>query len=149
MHGEKSVVGPDRDRVIRNEAVASVARAVLEDVIEAVFARPDTRLVVYGTLAPGQANHSVVADLRGEWTEVRLVGELREWHDYPAFVWSHPGTEIAAWVLASEALTTAWSRIDRFEGNGYARHLLPVMMSDSASFDVVKGYVLADSRRAE
>ncbi|HEV2915363.1 MAG TPA: gamma-glutamylcyclotransferase [Pyrinomonadaceae bacterium] len=89
------------------------------------------RLAVYGTLAPGQPNHHVVAPLGGEWTEGLIVGELLSegWGaalGYPAFRPQAGGVAVAVQVLTTPALATAWPALDRFEGPEYRRILVPV-----------------------
>lgn len=43
--------------------------------LDALF-RTSHTLAVYGTLAPGQPNHHVVAPLGGEWTDGLIEGDL-------------------------------------------------------------------------
>jgi gamma-glutamylcyclotransferase (GGCT)/AIG2-like uncharacterized protein YtfP len=54
-------VGPDDRRAERR--------------LDALF-RTSHTLAVYGTLAPGQPNHHVVAPLGGEWTDGTIEGDL-------------------------------------------------------------------------
>jgi hypothetical protein len=56
--GRDDTAGPTDDR----------GAADAEQRLEALF-RTSQALAVYGTLAPGQPNHHVVAPLGGEWTE--------------------------------------------------------------------------------
>jgi len=49
----------------------------MEKVVDLLFDRPSRRLVVYGTLAPGEANESILAGVQGAW-EVDLKLEERE-----------------------------------------------------------------------
>jgi len=72
----------------------------------------DDRFVVYGTLAPGQPNHQVVAG-------------------YPAMVWRPGGQRIDVHVLESSELSRHWARLDEFEGVGYRRVLVPVFRHDA------------------
>ena len=101
-----------------------------EERIEAHF---QTRhlLAVYGTLAPGQPNHHVVAPLGGEWTDGVIEGDLFRvgWGaalGYPGFRPRTGGGEVAVKVLRTPALEAAWPELDRFEGPGYRRILVPV-----------------------
>src|SRR5215210_8493620 len=55
-------------------AVASDDRYA-ERQLDALF-RTSHTLAVYGTLAPGQPNHNVVAPLGGEWTDGLIEGDL-------------------------------------------------------------------------
>ena len=84
------------------------------------------RLAVYGTLAPGQPNHGVLASLDGRWIEGRVRGRLVEsgWGaalGYPGLVLDEAGDVVRVWVLESVDLPTEWSRLDDFEGPGYER----------------------------
>lgn len=88
-------------------------------------------LAVYGTLAPGQPNHHVVAPLGGEWTEGLIEGDLFPvgWGatlGYPAFRPRAGGPAVPVRVLASPLLPAAWPGLDHFEGAEYRRILVPV-----------------------
>jgi gamma-glutamylcyclotransferase (GGCT)/AIG2-like uncharacterized protein YtfP len=88
-------------------------------------------LAVYGTLAPGRANHHVVAPLGGEWSEGVIEGDLAEqgWGatlGFPAFRPRTGGVMIHTFVLTSPALPNAWKALDEFEGAEYRRILVPV-----------------------
>ena len=77
--------------------------------------RTSHTLAVYGTLAPGQPNHHIVAPLRGEWTDGLIEGDL-----LPV-------------GLRAPLLATAWPDLDRFEGPGYRRILVPVFSTELSS----------------
>lgn len=96
-----------------------------------VLFRTSHTLAVYGTLAPGQPNHHVVAPLGGEWTDGLIEGDLISvgWGTtlgYPAFRPRVGGAAVAVQVLTSPMLATAWPTLDRFEGSDYRRILVPV-----------------------
>ena len=98
--------------------------------LEALFGISQT-LAVYGTLAPGQPNHHVVAPLGGAWTEGVVEGDLSPvgWGatlGYPAFRPRPGGPAVAVQVLTSSQLATSWPTLDRFEGPEYRRILVPV-----------------------
>jgi gamma-glutamylcyclotransferase (GGCT)/AIG2-like uncharacterized protein YtfP len=91
----------------------------------------ETRLAVYGTLAPGQANHGAVADLRGSWTGGVVHGHLHPtgWgvtYGFPALAWHPDASAVTVQLLTSPDLPAAWDRLDRFEGEAYQRILVPV-----------------------
>jgi gamma-glutamylcyclotransferase (GGCT)/AIG2-like uncharacterized protein YtfP len=93
--------------------------------------RTSHTLAVYGTLAPGQPNHHVVAPLGGEWTDGLIEGDLIPlgWGaalGYPGFRPRAGGDAVAVKVLTAPALATAWPDLDRFEGPGYRRILVPI-----------------------
>ena len=92
-------------------------------------------LAVYGTLAPGRPNHHIVAPLGGEWTEGLIEGDLLPvgWGadlGYPGFRPRAGGDAVAVWVLSAPLLASAWPDLDRFEGPGYRRILVPVFSTE-------------------
>ena len=96
---------------------------------------PDKTLIVYGTLAPGRPNHSVVADIAGMWHKVVIKGTLIEegWgaaQGYPVFTPDAQGWPIEAYVLRSVDLAAHWLRLDDFEGDGYRRILAVYELKD-------------------
>jgi len=95
-------------------------------------AAADTRLAVYGTLAPGEVNHAVVADLRGTWSRGVVRGRLHPtgWgmtYGFPALRWDPDGPDVPVHLLTSADLPAAWARLDRFEGDAYRRIVVPVV----------------------
>jgi gamma-glutamylcyclotransferase (GGCT)/AIG2-like uncharacterized protein YtfP len=107
--------------------------------------RTSHTLAVYGTLAPGRPNHHVVAPLGGEWTDGLIEGDLLPmgWGadlGYPGFRPRDGGDAVAVQVLTAPLLATAWPTLDRFEGPGYERILVPV-------FSTVLGGGQAGERR--
>ncbi len=90
-----------------------------------------TRLAVYGTLAPGQCNHHIIAPLRGSWTEGSVRGVLHnaEWvtaGGFPSFTHDPNGALVPVQVLESADLPRHWERLDQFEGSEYRRIVVPV-----------------------
>lgn len=105
-----------------------------EQRLDALF-RTRERLAVYGTLAPGQPNHHMVAPLRGEWTDGLIEGDLfpAGWGaalGYSAFRPREGGSAVAVKVLTAPLLATAWAALDRFEGPEYQRILVPVFSAE-------------------
>jgi gamma-glutamylcyclotransferase (GGCT)/AIG2-like uncharacterized protein YtfP len=95
----------------------------------------DTRLAVYGTLAPGEINHAVVAGLRGTWTRGVVHGALHPvgWgmtHGFPALRWHPDQPAVEVQLLTSADLPGAWPRLDHFEGEAYRRIIVPVTSGD-------------------
>lgn len=89
------------------------------------------RLAVYGTLAPGQPNEHVLADLAGHWIEGTVRGHLSEegWGadlGYPGIHLDPDGPEVTVQVLDSILLADHWDRLDQFEGPGYRRSVVTV-----------------------
>ena len=102
----------------------------LEEELEACFGA-SRRLAVYGSLAPGEANHHVVASLAGEWRDGFVLGELHPtgWGaalGYPAIRLDPQGRRVPVKLLVSDALPAQLERLDDFEGPEYCRKLVPV-----------------------
>jgi gamma-glutamylcyclotransferase (GGCT)/AIG2-like uncharacterized protein YtfP len=130
-HSEKTPRGPDPEKNERDRAVSGVASAGIEDYFDLLLDRPSHRLAVYGTLAPGEANASVLADISGEWLDGTLRGELTKSEGLPWFRWRESGSEVGVKVLTSGDLPDHFADIDRFEGSRHARSLVPVVCRGS------------------
>jgi gamma-glutamylcyclotransferase (GGCT)/AIG2-like uncharacterized protein YtfP len=106
---------------------------------------PETRLAVYGTLRPGEANHHMLADLPGTWERGTVRGRLHRtgWgmtFGFPALIWDPGAPPVPVQVLTSRELPAHWARLDAFEGNAYRRVVVPVRIgADSVLANV---YVL-------
>ena len=105
-------------------AVVAAAAATLTSGAVAA-ARSGNRLVVYGSLAPGEANHHVVAGLEGSWRPCVITGSLDVHNGYRIFRWEKGGARIDAQMLISTALPSNWRRLDEFEGADYCRVVIP------------------------
>ena len=82
------------------------------------------RLFVYGTLAPGRANHKVLERIPGSWEAATLRGTLLDegWGarlGCPGIVPAEDGDEVEGFVFTSAHLADHWSMLDAFEGEGY------------------------------
>jgi len=101
-----------------------------------VIGRPDCRLAAYGSLAPGESNHSQLGPLSGFWEEGSVRGHLERvgWGEaigFPGMRWDPEGEAIRVKLFTSEDLPTHWQRLDEFEGADYRRILIPVETEDS------------------
>lgn len=110
---------------------------------------PDHRLFVYGTLAPGRPNAHVLAPLGGTWQRGTVRGQLLPdgWGaaaGYPALVPDISGEEVAGLLFTAAELPAHWARIDAFEGPGYVRVPIAVVLEDGTS---VEAFVYALSGR--
>lgn len=92
--------------------------------------RPESALIVYGTLAPGRSNHSQVAHIKGVWEQGIVRGKLLPlgWGaniGYNGFQHTLKGEQeaIPAFVLLSDELVKNWPALDAFEGTEYRRLL--------------------------
>jgi len=103
------------------------------------------RLFVYGTLAPGRANHRVLESIPGIWEAAILKGKLLEegWGSKlgcPGIVPSDEGEEVEGYVFTSDHLSGHWAMLDEYEGNGYKR--VPVLVKIESG-EKIEAYVYA------
>jgi len=124
-HGEKTPYGPDLKKRERDEQVCISIVPLLELLFDMLLDQPCKKLISYGTLAPGQPNHSLVSDLKGEWDECVIRGALNQDQGLSQFSWDPAGSEQNASLFTSGDLPTNWHRIDKFEGARYRRRLVP------------------------
>jgi gamma-glutamylcyclotransferase (GGCT)/AIG2-like uncharacterized protein YtfP len=99
--------------------------------------RASEHLIAYGSLSPGSPNHARLATLGGIWEKGWVEGELEEvgWGaqiGFPALRWRPGGSHVGAHLLRSEALRNHWAALDRFEGAGYQRILVPFYSEDGS-----------------
>lgn len=91
---------------------------------------PETRLIVYGSLAPGGANAFMLAGLVGEWRRCYIRGHLGRYHGFKSFRYDPQGPEHQVWLLSSAELPEFITDLDEFEGEGYERIIIPARISD-------------------
>jgi len=109
--------------------------------------RTDTRLAVYGSLAPGRVNHHQLADLKGRWQRGTVQGKLTDagWGSalgFPGLILDPAGPTVEVYLFESLDLREHWARLDEFEGTGYRRVVTPVRLADGevdANIYVVEG----------
>lgn len=111
-----------------DSSVASLSS--VESIVDCLF-RAGCHLAVYGSLAPGKPNHTVVESIHGDWVDGAVRGILHDagWGSrkgFPGITWDPNGQSVPVRVLRSEALVHHWQRLDEFEGSGYRRILVPV-----------------------
>ncbi|QJF51345.1 gamma-glutamylcyclotransferase family protein [Roseobacter ponti] len=92
-------------------------------------ARSHRRLLVYGTLAPGEINHHLVQALAGTWSRATIRGHLdiTGWgasHGCPGFIPDPGGLEVKVHLFTSDDLPAHWQRLDAFEGADYCRSVI-------------------------
>jgi gamma-glutamylcyclotransferase (GGCT)/AIG2-like uncharacterized protein YtfP len=121
----------------------------LENELEAAY-QCSHHLVVYGTLAPGRANHHIVEHIVGTWRDdVYVEGEFVNsgWaikFGYPVIQWKPGGSRIQSHLLVSEMLPLYWPDLDHFEGPEYCRILVPIF-NEQGFIAVGNLYAQADS----
>ncbi|WP_411280350.1 hypothetical protein [Gemmatimonas sp.] len=130
-HGEKTPYGPDGAKGERDRSVSTVMSEVLAEFFDLLLDRPSRRLAVYGSLAPGQPNASVLGNIAGTWSSGMLKGAIEERVGLRYFRWDFAGNDVAVEVLTSGDLSDHFERIDNFEGRGYLRTLIPVTVGSA------------------
>jgi gamma-glutamylcyclotransferase (GGCT)/AIG2-like uncharacterized protein YtfP len=89
---------------------------------------PETRLIVYGSLAPGEANHFLLARLVGEWHKCQIRGHMGRHRGFKSFRYDQKGPEHQAWLLESRDLPRYLHDLDDFEGEEYQRIFIPAQV---------------------
>jgi gamma-glutamylcyclotransferase (GGCT)/AIG2-like uncharacterized protein YtfP len=87
---------------------------------------PDTRLALYGTLAPGRVNHHQISTLTGKWQRGTVKGKLFSsgcgaGSKFPGLILDPLGPSVDVDLFESVDLPEHWARLDEFEGSGYQR----------------------------
>ena len=90
---------------------------------------PETRLIVYGSLAPGGANAFMLAGLVGEWRPCRIRGRMGAYLGFKSFRYDPQGPEHPAWLLVSAELPRIIPELDDFEGEAYERRIIPARVN--------------------
>lgn len=101
--------------------------------------KPDERLVIYGTLAPGRENHDVIEDLSGRYSGCTVHGLITEVDGLPYFTWAPAADGLEAQLFCSNQLPEKWDDLDRFEGSGYKRRL--IMATSDGGLSVASIYL--------
>ena len=109
---------------------------------------PDTRLAVYGTLAPGRVNHHQLSTLTGSWQRGTVNGKLFPggWGaamGFPGLILDPFGVSIQVDLFESIDLPEHWARLDEFEGSGYRRVVATILTGESKRNAWI--YVLAET----
>jgi gamma-glutamylcyclotransferase (GGCT)/AIG2-like uncharacterized protein YtfP len=105
------------------------------------------RLFVYGTLAPGQSNAHVLADLSGTWQPAHVRGTVHNvtWGPAAGYLGLVLGANdgvVRGQIFTSDDLPAHWERLDVFEGEGYARVPVQATLVDGSVVEAFT-YVLS------
>lgn len=100
--------------------------------------KPENKLIIYGTLAPGKPNHHKMTHIKGEWKTAIIKGGKLESEGWGAelgfngFVLAEEKEQIdiPCYVLFSDNLSEHWKSLDTFEGEGYRRILANYELED-------------------
>jgi len=128
-HGEKTPYGPDFKKIERDGNVCRVVIPLQQLLLNVLLDYPDPKLVVYGTLASGDVNHSIISDIRGIWEDCTVNGRVNKINELPVFVWEPNGHSLKTQLFSACDLPELWDRLDQFEGLDYRRILVPVIKS--------------------
>jgi gamma-glutamylcyclotransferase (GGCT)/AIG2-like uncharacterized protein YtfP len=90
--------------------------------------KPEERLIVYGSLAPGEANHFLLSGLIGDWYRCRIKGRMGQYRGFKSFRYDPEGPEHPAWILESSELPRVILDLDDFEGEEYERIIIPAQI---------------------
>lgn len=95
-----------------------------------------TRLAVYGTLAPGKANHRQLDGLAGAWEPGWIRGRMAratrgEHTGLPGLIPDPQGEAIPVQVFTSPDLPAHWDRLDRFEGEVFRRVAVRIVLGET------------------
>jgi gamma-glutamylcyclotransferase (GGCT)/AIG2-like uncharacterized protein YtfP len=120
------------------------------DEIADLSGAPDTRLAIYGTLAPGRANHHQISALAGKWQRGTVKGKLfsSEWGaalGFPGLILDPLGPSVDVDLFESAELPEHWARLDEFEGTGYQRVVTTVRTEEGERSAWI--YVLAEEQQ--
>jgi gamma-glutamylcyclotransferase (GGCT)/AIG2-like uncharacterized protein YtfP len=110
----------------------------------------DTRLAIYGTLAPGRSNHGQLSELTGRWIKGAVRGRFVQsgWAaamGFPALVLDASAPVVHLELFESPDLPMHWSRLDQFEGEGYQRVRVEVETDEGKLPSFI--YVAADQHQ--
>lgn len=138
----------DHERLIREANEARLAGR-LDRRAEEALGEAAHRLVVYGSLAPGEENGHILAPLGGYWSEVTVRGRLVEagWgaaRGYPALAIDSDEQDVPAHCITSIALPEVFDALDHFEGEEFVRLLHPFETREGRH-GVANIYVLAEN----
>jgi gamma-glutamylcyclotransferase (GGCT)/AIG2-like uncharacterized protein YtfP len=110
---------------------------------------PDTRLAIYGTLAPGRVNHHQISAIAGNWRRGTVRGHLFSsgWGaalGFPGLILDPLAPLVEVDLFESPDLPQHWARLDEFEGSGYRRVVTTVTTREGKRSAWI--YVLADEQ---
>jgi gamma-glutamylcyclotransferase (GGCT)/AIG2-like uncharacterized protein YtfP len=110
----------------RDEQVCACVVPLQLLLFDLLLESPSGRLLVYGTLAPGEANHGIISGVPGEWAPCRVNGTIARQNGLPYLTWNPAGAALPAQLFTSSELPNAWNQLDDFEGEEYKRRLVSI-----------------------
>jgi gamma-glutamylcyclotransferase (GGCT)/AIG2-like uncharacterized protein YtfP len=106
----------------------------------------ETRLAVYGSLAPSKPNEHILANIGGIWSKGFVRGRLvkQGWGaalGFPALILDEDAGTVEVQLFESDDLPSHWADLDLFEGEEYER--VPVKVSTAHAEVAAYIYVLS------
>jgi gamma-glutamylcyclotransferase (GGCT)/AIG2-like uncharacterized protein YtfP len=94
------------------------------------FEPPEHRLIVYGSLAPGEVNNFLLAGLEGDWEKCIIRGHMDLYRGFKVFKYDPQGEAHLVWLFSSSLLPGKFTDLDDFEGEEYQRVIIPALVGD-------------------
>jgi len=127
----------------RDYSVCRVASPVLYDLLEIILETPNSKLVAYGTLRPGECNADVVERSDITWEPCTIRGKLLERDALPFLMYDDHSTVEAVLGFGGDGPFN-WECLDHFEGQAYRREL--TIAEVGGVLHVGNVYMSADAR---
>src|SRR3990172_1792972 len=112
----------------RSHRGGAVGARDAEEALERAFGCSQ-RLAVYGTLAPGESNHHLLAACPGPWVLGAVHGR-RAMREHPVFTYDPTAPLVPVHLLTSPGLAQRWAQLDAFESPTHRRILVPVFAGE-------------------
>jgi len=94
------------------------------------FEPPEHRLIVYGSLAPGEVNNFLLAGLEGDWERCVIRGHMGRYKGFKVFKYDPQGDAYQVWLFSSSLLPQKFRELDDFEGEEYQRVIIPAQVAE-------------------
>lgn len=92
-----------------------------------------TRLAIYGSLAPGCANHRVLDPIQPQsWSAATIRARIipnAAYGQFPGAILDPDADPVPVHLLESRDLLNHWARLDEFEGPAYRRTVVPITLT--------------------
>jgi hypothetical protein len=121
---EEQTIDAGADRIKQAGAEADF----LKRFIEMVFDYPCRRLIVYGSLAPGEMHEDYLKRLNGQWRQAEVHGHIDCDVDFPRFHWDPEADPQPVQIFESAELPASYGELDAFEGPEYRRIFVPALV---------------------
>lgn len=92
------------------------------------FEPPEHRLILYGSLAPGEVNNFLLAGLEGSWERCVIRGHMGLYRGFKVFKYDPGGEAHQVWLFSSSILPQKFPELDDFEGDEYERIIVPALV---------------------